>query len=173
VTRGAAEFSACGKYRYWLSRTWADHDGARWRLSNDLWVLLNPSYAGADTDDQTVRKVVEFSRRNGAGALVIVNPNAYIATDPKELQAARDHGVDVCGPGNKSAIVDCLLWCDRVICGWGAGIAPEDKKWIGIQLATHRRPAFCLGTTASGEPRHPLRLAYNTPLVPYTLITEM
>jgi hypothetical protein len=73
-----AVLSDCGTYRYRLGRRWAEGPV-------DVWIMLNPSTADATVDDRTIRRCMEFSRRWGAGALVVGNLFALRATDPAEL----------------------------------------------------------------------------------------
>lgn len=156
--RGWAVFSPCGLYRYVLGREW---DATKPRY---LWLLLNPSKAGAEYDenDPTARKVIGFSQRNGAGSCVIVNPNALIATHPKDLVAQRRAGVDVVGPDNAMHIERELERAHRVIVGWGTNIDLDDRD-RAVELLGDRE-LWSLGMTQDGEPCHPLTLAYATPL---------
>lgn len=75
----SADVSACGRYRYWLSR----------RLSMGertiLFVGLNPSTADAALDDPTIRRCVGFARAWGFDWLFMGNVNAFRSTDPKGL----------------------------------------------------------------------------------------
>jgi hypothetical protein len=156
---GWATFSECGLYRYVLGRAWGQS-----LLPRDAYVLLNPSNAGADYDDNdpTVRKTIGFSQRNGARSLVIVNPNAIIATNPAEVRAMRRRGVNVCGEHNWDHVRCETSQADRVIVGWGAGLDAASRGWI--LKALEGRELWCIGTTRSGEPRHPLMTAYATPI---------
>ena len=62
-----AIISPCASYRYRLERSWDDS------LPWITWVMLNPSTADASVDDATIRRVVGFSRKFGAGAAWVVN----------------------------------------------------------------------------------------------------
>jgi hypothetical protein len=66
-----ALFSPCGKYRYWLTRTW---DLSRPTIAV---IGLNPSKADLQRDDNTVRKCQEFARNWGYGRLLMLNLYAY------------------------------------------------------------------------------------------------
>ncbi len=146
------------RYRYALGRHW------NWGLPVFVWVMLNPSMAGAQKDDPTVRKVVGFTSRNGGGGAVVINLAAYIATNPKELITVRDP----VGPANK-AVLEAILGLPDVrrVVAWGAGGTKlEGLLWASMRLARTFSPQ-CLGKTTEGEPRHPGRIGYDTTLVPY------
>ena len=159
---GWASFSACGRYRYALGRVLTEEPRPRW-----LWVLLNPSKAGADfkDNDPTARKVIGFSQRYNVATSVIVNPNALIETSPKRVKELRRLGIDVCGPENDKHILAQARLADRIIVGWGGNIDATDRARVLRLLAGHT--LWSLGVTQGGEPAHPLMLAYATPLVPY------
>lgn len=156
VRRGAV-LSDDGLYRYLLVRSWEVGQGV-------TWVLLNPSTADAHQDDATIRKLIGFSRRWGYAHLVVVNLFAWRATDPHDLAVA----ADPFGPENYNTVESRIRSADLVVVGWGAnadwtkrshGTTPvaEIACEAGVDL-------WCLGRTASGEPRHPGRLGYDTPL---------
>lgn len=151
-----AVFSPCRTYRYLLGRQWHP-DGACMR-----WVMLNPSTAGATGDDPTSRKVRGFSDRR-AGSYVIANLGALVSTDPRGLVAHPDP----IGPHNDAAlglVLDSAV--GPIVAAWGR--LPSNKierRFIsGILRVKCARP-WCYGTTKDGQPRHPLMLAYSTPLV--------
>lgn len=155
-----AEISDCGRYRYRLRRAWAP--GAK-----ILWIMLNPSTADAETDDATIRRCVGFSKRFGAGSLEVVNLFALRATKPVELARARDP----VGQRNAAELLMSVQMdkppLHRIV-AWGAGggrqlVEREAEFW---RLFGHI-PLWCLGTTAAGHPRHPLRLAAMTHLERY------
>lgn len=155
-----AVLSDDARYRYELGRRWPNllDGGGRGRI---VWVMLNPSIADASVDDQTVRRCVHYSRRDGFDDLAIVNLYAYRATKPVELgRLARDGG-DPMGPENADYLDRHLADAAMVVAAWGAH--PMATKIADDLLGGHR-PLYCLGTTAGGHPRHPARLGNDVPL---------
>lgn len=150
-------------YRYLLWRTVGPgHERA-------LFVMLNPSTADARKDDQTVRRCREFTRRAGAGTLEIVNLFALRATDPADLMAARG---DIEGHENDRYIIGASQRCDFAVVAWGAldGLRAQWRPRAALvmaQLDAAFPQVFCLGKTKHGHPRHPSRLALDTPLEVY------
>lgn len=168
-TVGQAKFSACGKYRYWLSRAWDANP-----ILN--WIMLNPSTADGGTDDPTIRKCMGFARRGGFGGITVTNLFAYRATDPKDLLAiARDSSLfgakkrnmdvwDITGdPDNLDFIVDSVRSAKLTMFAWGALglLGSRDEKVRSLLTARkllHRTTA--LAFAKDGSPRHPLYLPY-------------
>lgn len=154
----AAEISACGLYRYSLRRWW---DLA---LPMLCVVMLNPSTADALLDDPTIRRCVEFAKREGFGGIIVVNAFAFRATDPKALQAA----ADPVGPKNDDAIVAAVRGCGAVLAAWGASYPRRLRHRIDrvhrALLEIRSKPVQCLGVTADGCPRHPLYVRGDAPL---------
>lgn len=159
--KGNATFSMDGLYRYHLVR-WLRDGGAR-----IVWVMLNPSIAGASEDDPTIRRCVGFSKRLGAASMEVMNLFARISTDPKGLLKE----ADPVGPRNQEYLKDRvgLLKASypgvverplHVIAAWGA--MPKKVMSIAKPLIENLRkatPLKCLGTTRDGHPRHPLYLS--------------
>jgi hypothetical protein len=56
ISRGTAVISDCGRYRYSLTRSWADGD------NRVVFVMLNPSTADAEVDDPTIRRCIGFAK---------------------------------------------------------------------------------------------------------------
>jgi hypothetical protein len=152
--RGAT-FSTCGRYRYRLWRR-GNRSGARL-----LWIMLNPSVANADADDPTIRKCLGFADRWNFGRVDVVNLCALISTDPRALRKAEDPF----GPENDVAIFAAAEGATMIVGAWGG---PLPRRLRGrspeVQRLLAGRPVHCLSRTAGGEPRHPLMLAYSTPL---------
>ena len=134
----------------------------------DSWlafVMLNPSTADADSDDPTMRKVMGFAGRWGFRRLRVVNLFARVSTDPRALRPkAPDYLDPMGGPEADIHIMNACQAAALVVVAWGrlpgrwaAGRAREMLQLIG-------GPLYCLGTTADGQPRHPLMLAYDEPL---------
>jgi hypothetical protein len=139
-----AQISDCGKYRYRLFRQWALLD----RMPI-MWLMLNPSTADANLDDPTIRRCIEFSKRWGYGAMYVGNLYAYRSTDPKALLAIDYETAR--GPENQYHLDLMAQRCAKIICAWGNH---GERRRVG--------PPTChggwwhLGTTNSGQPKHPL-----------------
>lgn len=157
----AACIDATGLYRYSLTRVW-NQAGPR-----VVWVMLNPSTADARLDDPTIRRCLAFSKREGFGALTVVNLFAFRATDPAKLATA----ADPVGPDNDTHIEDAVRQADKVIAAWGAdtAAAKDDRARVlaVCGMVDRVRPLWCLGCTKDGSPRHPLYVPGNTAVQPY------
>lgn len=173
--RRDAKVSPDRRYRYWLQRRWAEGPVG-------VVVGINPSTADADAEDHTTRKLIGFAERWGWGGYWLVNPFALRATDQRELLRAEDP----VGPENDDELLAAFargaLTADEylvpaVVCAWGSAKTVAIRRLLdrrleqlwallsGAGLAT--RAWSCLGTSRDGSPRHPLMLAYDTPLVPF------
>jgi hypothetical protein len=144
-------------YRYAFGRWW----GAEDLTTTDVWVLLNP--ATGDTERRrrpTLERCIARSRAAGRTGLVIVNLFARRHTDPKALRVV----ADPIGPANDVAIRLLTATAPRAIAAWGAGGRLHDRSRAVAPLLD--RPV-CLGTTSRGEPRHPLYVPGDAPLVPW------
>jgi hypothetical protein len=130
--------------------------------------MLNPSTADATTDDPTIRRCIGFARREGMGRLVVVNLFAYRATKPENLRrVTRDVAR---GPLNVQHVDDAIsevgLYGGILIAAWGAA-PPRPRINVERLARTHRVPIVCLGHTSGGDPRHPLYVRGDAPLVPF------
>lgn len=131
-----------------------------------LWVMLNPSTADETNDDPTIRRVIAFTARFAERAGVVpwrrgftvVNLFARRATDPRVLTGSFD---DI-GPENDRAIAEEAEKASLIVCAWGA------NKTFGrvarVLEILGPGPKWCLGTTKSGAPRHPLYVKADQPL---------
>lgn len=155
----SAVISACGTYRYLLTRHTEGPGRGFGKHFRVVFVLLNPSTADATKDDPTVRRCVGFARRFGAERLDIVNVFGLRATDPKEL---RGHP-DPVGPLNDRFVREAAEEANLVIVGWGA-MRPILKDRLPL-LALFGVEVHCLGTTRTGSPKHPLYLPAGAPLL--------
>lgn len=157
-----AVISDDGLYRYRLERQWSDTPGTT------TFVMLNPSTADGEVDDNTIRRCMGFAKRWGHGRLVVVNLFALRATDPRELLEADDP----VGPENDGYLRAVGSENSLIIAGWGS---PPSKLYALHYLRRDTalsllagpstissfkgRPIFCLGVTKKGQPRHPLYLS--------------
>lgn len=161
--RNDAHFSDCGKYRYRLERLWD--------MSAPLacFVMLNPSIAGADQDDPTVRKCIGFGQRLGWGGFYVVNLYAYIATKPADLKTAHWPS----GGAMADQVIDRTLSIvdasgGPVICAWGANAKGLSRPVeILAEIKRHGLKPKALFINKDGTPAHPLMLPYTCSLVAF------
>jgi hypothetical protein len=156
-----ATISACGEYRYRLERDTSDFGG------QTAVIMVNPSTADAETDDQTIRKLRGFGERNGWGRVVVGNLFAYRATDVRELGKVPDP----VGPENDNELAVIAMQVDRVVYAWGP-VTKQPKwhrgRWKAVDAIFRRNGHFplCIGAPAKcGHPCHPLTLGYDRPII--------
>lgn len=161
----SAEFSPDRRHRYRLDRWWAP--GARVG-----WFMLNPSIAGVEEDDPTVRKCIGFTARWGFTGLTIINPFDVICTDSHVLPAL----IDPCSDHNAAVIDAVARDVELLIVAWGCENVVRQMAKRGLDPKDHVRrirrnhpvlPIECLGKSPAGVPYHPLMLAYSTPRFPF------
>lgn len=164
-------FSDCGKYRHELRIETS-------RISDQVdhplvAVGANPSQAGKKVDgkirsDHTARRLLAFAEREKATHLIIVNGFDYIETDPNKLP---DHSI--CSDENNGYIQKAFQECREnngiLIFCWGDCIKFTTDRFNYIHsLANYAGvQPLCFGYTKKGNPRHPLRLLNNQPLINY------
>lgn len=155
-----AVLSACRQYRYELTRRWAR--GILLPI-----VMLNPSTADAEVDDPTIRRCMGFAAREEFAGILVVNLYAYRATDPKQLWTVEDP----VGPENNAVLLRAFDNAADleipVLLAWGAN-ARADRIGDVVELMPDELRVCCLGMTTAGQPRHPLMLAADTPLAPWS-----
>lgn len=159
-----ATISACGRYRYELSRRW-DMPPTK----PAVFVMLNPSTADADVDDPTIRRCIGFAQRESVSGLVVVNLFAWRATDPDELLQVPEP----VGPGNSAYVRSALDNAGLVVVACGALhrrlASRHPLTWIVDIAAAADVRLMCLGTTRAGWPRHPLYVRRDAKLVPWAM----
>lgn len=161
VEKGAL-FSPDRAYRYVLWRDW----GGYANLRAFTVIGLNPSTADETVDDRTIRRCIDFAKREDCGRLVMLNLFALRTTFPKVMKA---HAAPV-GDENDATI---RHWCTStmgddplVVAAWGVdGSHLNRAREVRNLLAEAGVSVHCLGRNASGSPRHPLYLPGDTPLV--------
>lgn len=156
----SAILSSCGLYRYRLDRSVA--------LSGPVYAFfgVNPSTADATTDDATVRKWIGFTKAWGGGRFIVGNVFAFRATDVRELATADDPF----GPEIGDHITGIIAEADILVPCWGnvSKVPPKLRFAFDVlmdALASSGKPVKCFGCTKAGDPKHPLMLGYDTPLV--------
>lgn len=158
--RRGALLSDCGRFRYTLDRVWASN------LATCVFVMLNPSVADAKIDDSTIRRCIAFAKREGCGALRVVNLFAFRSPSPEKMFNA----ADPVGPQNNEFLDAVLKRAAAdggpVIAAWGVHGRHFDRDAYVAHLAAQHGVALrCLGVTKDGAPRHPLYIAADEPLV--------
>lgn len=145
--------SDCGKYRYWLSRTWVP-----FALPRLCYIMLNPSTADAEQDDPTITRCIQRAKHLNFGSITVVNLFAWRATDPLELWNVPDP----IGPDNDATICQVVMNSERVICGWGIqGAMMQRDTTIRKLLRDAGVQPYALRLTKGGHPAHPLYLPYS------------
>lgn len=162
MTDGTAIISPCGRYRYVITRRVPQT--LRW-VKPMLFVCLNPSVADATVPDPTLTRCVGYADREKCTEVTIVNLFAFRATYPKDMRAA----ADPFGPDNRRHVEE--QWIKHVSIGvivvaWGA--QPFALR-SDLRKEMSGKGALCLGTTKAGEPRHPLMVRADQPLVPWSM----
>lgn len=153
----SAEISECGRYRWWLRRSWQ-----LWTKQGEhvpgkgvcCFVMLNPSTADGTQDDPTIRRCIGFARSWGYNVLSVRNLFAYRATDPREL--LNGQGVTGGHRGDMELLAACTA--DLLIAAWGSGV-PFGRDTEALYMFSKHfsgKQIHCLGTTKHGHPRHPL-----------------
>ena len=156
--RGAT-FSPCRTWRYELSSCW---DPAGPIVG---YIGCNPSKADETQWDLTARKFEGFAKQFGFGRWYAANLFGLVSTDPSGLSTFDG---DPVGPDNDEWLRRIAQRSEKVVLCWGAtGGVYEERVQHVLGMLDHM-PLWCFGKTRSGHPRHPSRIAYSTPLVPYS-----
>jgi hypothetical protein len=144
---GAVAFSPCARYRWWLERCWEPERPCL------LFIGLNPSRADGCRDDATLRRLQGFARGWGYGAVEVLNLFARISPNPVLLHRAADPvgaETDAWIRRRLAAQPGAPVWL-----GWG-----NQGAWQGrdrqVRALLAGRTCLQLGSTARGQPCHPL-----------------
>lgn len=156
------------RHRYWLWRIWDR------KLPLLVVTMFNPSTADERKDDPTVQRLCGWARRWGYGGVLIVNLHSIRSSDPAEVLAmdpqrrwgdaqhhALAHALDI---AERQETPVLLAWGDLA---QGDDITPFREAAAGLDF-------ICLGTNASGRPKHPMargkaRIPDDQEPVPYRL----
>ena len=145
----SAIISDCGQYRYLLTRPSEVELPER---GTALFLMLNPSTADASLDDPTIRRCRGFAKSWGC---------ALRATNPKELWR---HDAPI-GAENNYWLEKLAKEYGDVVCAWGANAKPERVNEVYQILKDAGARLWCLGTTKSGAPKHPLYIKADQKLI--------
>lgn len=157
-----AIISPDGVYRYRLDRAVGDGQSEPLVFG---YFGVNGSTATAEHNDQTVKKWIGFTERNGGSRFVVGNAFAYRARDVAALAEA----ADPIGPENDMHLYDIMTEVDILVPCWGARgkLPPRLRPRLDLMrnlIFTFKKPILIFGLTASGDPAHPQMLGYETVL---------
>lgn len=171
---GGALESHDGAFRYHLNRELRHTDPVMARHTPDLYqrlafVMLNPSTASGTEDDPTIRRCVGFAQREGCVGIDVVNLCPFRATDPTDLLLEAPLVEDEVMALNDKHLAEIAGKAWRVVVAWGSnGDKPAIRPFVNRALTVLRgqtNQLWCLGTTKSGQPKHPLYIRGDQPLV--------
>lgn len=152
----SAHFSECGTWRYWLRRNLRDLG------PKATWIMLNPSTAGAFSDDPTTTQCMNRMFRAGYTRYEAVNLFALVGTDPACLHAAPDP----IGPDNDRAIRHAVDDADMIVVAWGRDGALYGRGAEMLAMLEGHE-LWCLGRNSDGSPRFPRAVPGTQPLERY------
>ncbi|MSU24233.1 MAG: DUF1643 domain-containing protein [Opitutus sp.] len=154
----ACHFSADRRHRYRLVHRWNPLLGDRLIM----WIGLNPSTADEAKLDPTLKRIARFSQRDGFDGFWMANLFGLRTPYPKEMMAAPDP----VGPENDASLLAGAARCKLIVAAWGVSGEYQARADAVVRLFTGRE-LWCLGTTQSGHPRHPLYVSGQQSLVRY------
>lgn len=160
----SAFISPCGQYRFRLERTVA--------MAGPVYAFLgiNPSTADGSMNDATVRKWIGFTKAWGASRFIVGNVSPLRAADVRKL---KQHLLPAQVRGdNLHHLCQILSEADYLVPCWGNRIKVprvmhNDIDELLAMLLSSGKPVMTFGLTKSGDPKHPLKLGYDTPLMPW------
>ena len=138
-----ANFSDCGRYRYWLSRIWDEN------RDKGTFICINPSKATSLMSDNTLGNCNNLAVQWGWGGFYIVNLFAYMATKQSEMQSQHDRE----GPLNDQAIMYVASITDHIILAWGSGYKKRANQVLKLLKG---KTLYCIKKNSNGGFRHPL-----------------
>ncbi len=136
-----------------------------------VFVMLNPSTADGQNDDNTIRRCLGFALREGAGGILVVNLCAYRTKSPRLLLDAHRRGEDVICEDNDHQVKRAAER-GTVVLAWGDNVRRTDwlakrRDEVVAMLKGDGRRMVCLGRTEHKQPRHPLFVRRDAPLEAY------
>jgi hypothetical protein len=153
-----AIFSEDKKYRY-----------ALWRIQNPTKPILgvvglNPSKAdGSNNDPTVVRLIVRTSTIFATfGGFILTNLHGLVSTDPNALL----NNPNAVGELNDYYIKQMVSLTTCQLCGWGSFKPVLKRSPIVYKMLPN---PICFAVNADGQPKHPLYVGYDVPMVKYTV----
>ena len=140
----------------------------KWNLEKSCigFIGLNPSTANENTDDATIRRCVSFAIREGYGSMRMYNLFSPISTDPKKLFEILIRHPEL-NDENIEYLKQTVFNAIPVVCCWGSLSTNPNFTTRAYWVKKNIIHPLCFGTNKDGQPKHPLYLAKNTPLIPF------
>lgn len=146
------------EYRYQLKRIWDKNKEMM------TYILLNPSTANEQIDDNTIESCVRLAKHNGFGGFIVANLFGYRATKPKELIGCEKYVL--IGKDNDKYILNSVKKTNKVVLGWGNSVKEistikdyDRDKEIAQLLEKNGHKVYCADLTVKGCPKHPLYIS--------------
>jgi hypothetical protein len=155
IPKGAI-FSDDRTYRYVLWRIWNRNRAIL------LSIGLNPSTASELNDDPTITRETRRAYDLGFGGLFKWNLYAYVSSDPDVLLGDGDF----VGAENDLYLKQLIGLSSKTVCGWGSFPAVKNRASIILKMIPE---PYCLGVNKDREPKHPLYIGYNQPMIKYSI----
>ncbi len=151
----SAIFSEDRKYRYALWRSWNRNRPAM------MCIGLNPSTANEISDDPTITRMIKRADNSGYGALLMGNLFALVSTKPEALLTDFDYAV---GESTDKYLKQMIELSEVQLCGWGS----FKPVWLRYE-EVHKmlKNPVCLGINSDSQPKHPLYIGYDVPMMKY------
>ena len=131
-----------------------------WRHINPVgrevvFIMLNPSSAGAHHDDPTVKKCMKYAWQWGYGRLKVLNVYPHVSTDPRRLDRSLGRSQNLLQFDQLRQTSLVTTDADRIVCAWGKHAKPDDTQEILRRIGQHPS-VWALRKNRDGSPQHPL-----------------
>ncbi|WP_255167145.1 DUF1643 domain-containing protein [Natrononativus amylolyticus] len=140
-----AIFSADNEHRYRLFRS-LDGD---FRDKTLTFVLLNPSTADDEIDDDATKRCIEIAKYHDFKHLEIVNLFSLIEPTSEDLEDAKNP----VRQENDKHIIESCEEADKIICGWG-NIGDHMNRAAEVYEKISHHDLECLRVNQTGEPTY-------------------
>jgi hypothetical protein len=159
-----AIFNENRTYRY---RLWRMNDQPKKVL---LYIMLNPSSADENRNDNTIKRLFNFTNDFGYDGFIVCNLCAIISTNSKKIK-----NKIILSKLDMTIIKDTLdkiPIIEKVVYAWGSNNKIDKKQIYKISSLTelleqYGHKPYCFSFNNDGSPKHPLMLPQNETLVPY------
>lgn len=129
------------------------------------FVLLNPSIADEKIDDPTIKACIKFTKNLRYDGFYVTNLFAFRNKSPKILKESKNP----IGDENDKYIKEYANKSKLVIVAWGNHGNYLNRNKEVIQILSKIKIPYCFAVTKTGNPKHPLYIKRETPLIPFRI----